>query len=348
MRQRGLPANRAKCRVDKGDNFTRMGNLSERDKTLLVIVVAVAMVFLFYRFVWAAQWPAYREARQRLAELEDQLEQAMGKVSRLPVVKKRWETAKRELAQTQQQFRLNLLAGDPYLELAREAEARAEITSLQPGEVKDNGSYLELPLVLKARGPYLSLVNFIERVEKLPNLPRISALHLVAKPDAALPGRVTVEAEFNLSLYGSKTPLGNFSPAVLLPGRLDAFEPAIGVLAAGGGGATVVPAGSQGGSGPPTVPAGGAGSPSATGVSAGGSTALPPPGGEGVEVAVPAVESGPAKGTGYTVGEQAEQVKAGQGSATQSQEPGSFAETGGGAQVSREDIAGWYRFPARP
>lgn len=301
-----------------------MSNLSERDKTLLVMMIMVAMLFLFYRFFWAAQWPAYQEARQEVVELEGQLEQARGKVSRLPAVEKRWEAAKRELAQTQRQFRFNLLAGDPYWELAREAQARAEITSLQPGEVKDNGSFLELPLVLKARGHYLSLVNFIERVEKLPNMPRISALHLVAKPNATSPGQVTVEAELNLSLYGSKTPLGSSSPAVLLPGRLDAFEPAIGVLAAGG----------EGGAGPTEGPAGGPGA-GATEVTAGESAAPPPPPGEGLEEAGGAGEAGSPAGA----------PSSGMGSGA---EPGSLAGAGGGAQISREDIADWYRFPVRP
>ncbi|TDA67745.1 MAG: hypothetical protein D9V47_09520 [Clostridia bacterium] len=301
-----------------------MGNLSERDKTLLVIVAAVAMVFLFYRFVWAARWPAYQEARQELAELENQLEQARGKVSRLPAVEKRWEAAKRELAQTRQQFRLNLLAGDPYLELAREAEARAEITSLQPGEVKDNGSYLELPLVLKARGPYLSLVNFIERVEKLPNLPRISVLHLVAKPDIASPGQVKVDAELDMSLYGSKTPLGGGAAwAVLLPGRLDAFEPAIGALAAGGEnrGATGAPAGGPG-------------------------AASPGPEGTGQETAATgAGGAGPGTGSGSPGDAGPPEGAPGSGTGRES-EPGALAGAGGGAKVSPKDIAGWYRFPA--
>lgn len=239
-----------------------MGNISERDKTMLVILVIAVLIFFFYRFVWAALEPAYHAARENLEAAQASWEEAQNKISRLPAVQRRWEEARESFAVTEKNFRLNLAAGDPYLKLAEEAMA-VEIVAIQPRQVEDRQSYLELPLTVRVRGDYVAVAGFVERVERLPNLPRIKTLRLAAisGAESAVTGP-QVEAEIVLSLYGSKAAAAGPPAVPAVAGRLNAFVPALDTLlnAARQEEESRVPATSSGGAVPAAeaAPAGGA------------------------------------------------------------------------------------------
>lgn len=209
-----------------------MGNISERDKTLLVILIIGLLFFFFYQFVWAGMGPAYRQARQDLAETQSRLEEAEQKISRLPAVQQRREEAWQSFTRTERNFRLNLTAGDPYLELAEKARA-LRVIAVQPQAVQDREFYLELPLVMRVQGDYLAVAGFMEQVERLPNLPRIKTLQVaaVAGPEGTATGS-PVEAEINLSLYGSKAAASMLPARPAIAGRFNAFTPALDTLLA--------------------------------------------------------------------------------------------------------------------
>lgn len=209
-----------------------MGNISERDKTLLVILIIGLLFFFFYQFVWAGMGPAYRQARQDLAETQSRLEEAEQKISRLAAVQQRREEAWQSFTSTERNFRLNLTAGDPYLELAEKSRA-LRVIAVQPQAVQDREFYLELPLVMRVQGDYLAVAGFMEQVERLPNLPRIKTLRVaaVAGPEGTATGS-PVEAEINLSLYGSKAAASMLPARPAIAGRFNAFTPALDTLLA--------------------------------------------------------------------------------------------------------------------
>ncbi len=181
-----------------------LDNIAERlsEKTLGVkIGLLISSVLLISAGYWYFVWSPNNE---RLVRLEKKLQAKQKTLAELENVKKSLPEFEREFRRLNKEFKM------VSLKLPREEEIPALINSiysdvsasgLEPLVFAPKGRvpkdvYVEIPIEMKVRGSFHELVNFFDRVSRLPRIVNIKNLKLSKEKKRSTPENVILEAEF--------------------------------------------------------------------------------------------------------------------------------------------------------
>lgn len=200
--------------------------LNQRDKRILLVLLAVGAVFCLFYFILNPQIKAYIEVKDELAVEQAKLVKARALVASYKDERVRYNRISKKLNQLEPYFHHNMTDGTDIVVLGLKSAAdNVEIVSIEPGEVISRDYSMVVPLKLNARGNYLNVHAFCTALGKLPNLSEISNLKISAVEDR--PG--VVEAAVALLIFSGKDPEGEAylnSIREWSLGRYNIFSPA--------------------------------------------------------------------------------------------------------------------------
>lgn len=200
--------------------------LSQRDKRIILVLLAVGAVFCFLYFILNPQIKAYIEVKNELAAEQAKLVKARASVASYKDERIRYNRISEKLNQIESAFHYNLTDGTDIVILGLKSAAdNVEILSIEPGEVISRDYSLVIPLKITARGNYLNIHAFCTALGNLPNLSEITNLKISAVDD--LPG--AVDATVALLIFSAKDPEGEAYLSQIRAwslGRYNIFSPA--------------------------------------------------------------------------------------------------------------------------
>jgi len=199
--------------------------LQPREKILLAVLGFCVVIFAV--FLLLPQYDAFTKNRETLAELEARVKAAEKVLASEKTERDLALKAAEELNEVKPAFNNRMTDGLAVTYIGMEAvESSVRIDSFVPAGVVNKGNYLELPIKFKVSGDYPNVVEFIKKLEELPNLVELRSLnikpakeavttveaaveslnkqHSVISPGTDQNGKVT--AEFDLIVYSSDTP----------------------------------------------------------------------------------------------------------------------------------------------
>lgn len=203
----------------------RMAYLSKREKTMLLALSLVLMLFIHYRYSLGPQIQSYRAGKTELQKVRAQAAQVDTIAGSIQVETDAIKAVSQRLEKVRTQFTINMRDGSIVFLLGQWAiEDHVNITSYQPGLVDNKGAYLELPLKIGLRGDYRDVLTLVKQVEEKAVMTEIRYLNIkplkpsTSKDNGAEPGASdqsvplqqdgTVMAELNLVMYSDVTPQG--------------------------------------------------------------------------------------------------------------------------------------------
>lgn len=202
-----------------------MPHLSKREKSLLLILLLVLLIFVNYRYLLGPQIESYRTVKSELNKFRAQAAQKENINDLMQSENDAVEAASRRIEKAREKFSVNMQDGSALFLLGQWAvKDNVIITSYQPGLVANKGAHLELPLEIGLRGNYQNILTLVKQVEEMANLAEIRFLDIKsykppASKDAGIPAGTpdqslllqqdgTVVADLNLVMYSDITPRG--------------------------------------------------------------------------------------------------------------------------------------------
>jgi len=202
--------------------------LNPRERILLGVVLVGITCFVFVRFLLIPQVKAYSQVKEELAKRESELQQARALVSSLGRETRKLAEVRKEVERVEGLFRNETRDGSVVVLVGlRSATRNVEVTSLEPGEIKESKSVLELPFKITAEGSFLDILDFCYDLENLSNFSEIRSLRIESMGSSGFPGGVKANWEF--VVYSRKTPEGRLSLEELARwniGKYNIFYPA--------------------------------------------------------------------------------------------------------------------------
>lgn len=173
----------------------------------LAIVLVVAAGFVFFRFLLLPQARAYAQLKEELTKEESELQKAKALVASLGKENKKLAEVKKEVERVEGLFESEIRDGSVVILVGLWSAARnVDVTSLEPGEIKENEHTLELPFKIAAEGSFEDILAFCSDLENLSNFSEIRSLKIEAMDSPESPGMVKTNWEF--VVYSTKTPEG--------------------------------------------------------------------------------------------------------------------------------------------
>jgi Tfp pilus assembly protein PilO len=170
-------------------------SFSQRERTLLALLVVVVVISLAYLLVWDYQWPAYQQRIQQTETTRHQLEQARASVNALPEVTTRAEQASRDWQQFLLEKGLTIQEMADFITAAQPHDQAVKVVTFRPGPAVTSGQFTVIPCSINVFGPYPAVVEYIKQLEALPALLAIHNLKLASRNDGL------VETSFILDFY---------------------------------------------------------------------------------------------------------------------------------------------------
>ncbi len=202
-----------------------LDRLSGRDKILLLIVLIALVGYCFYHFILTKQLEAYSQVKSELAESQAKLSQALAQSASLPIESSKLDKAKKDIKETGKHFETEMRDGSSVIILGLNAIFEGvDITSLEPGEIKEDPILLEMPVKLTAQGNYRETLLLCEDIENMTNLTEVQGSKI-----EAVSGTNDVKMTVEMTIFSSKTPQGRLSLEDIsrwLTGRYNIFRPA--------------------------------------------------------------------------------------------------------------------------
>jgi len=143
-----------------------------REQILLGVLLGLGVVYLFWTYVLSKQVEAFKDNREDLKQITTTLEQGRVKVASLPREKLRLAAAQEKLSLLEQEFTNDLQDGAILLDIGLDDSLKdsLKVTLVQPGDAISKGEYLELPFRFTVTGDYLKVLEFLKKLENLPNI----------------------------------------------------------------------------------------------------------------------------------------------------------------------------------
>lgn len=186
--------------------------LSQRERSLLVVLGVVVGLYLFWTFLLEWQLETFREVRYQLKIATARLEKGRQLTGSLSREKEALRTAEERLATIAPRFAIDLGDGTVLADIGLAAARQGvTVTLVRPGAVETKDHYLELPIEFGVEGDYPRVLEFLRKMENLASFSEIRQLELkalvLAKNPGASPATADgrVSASFTVVLYAAPT-----------------------------------------------------------------------------------------------------------------------------------------------
>lgn len=210
--------------------------LSQREQLLLGATVGMVLLYCCWTYVFLPLYQRFEDAHLKLEMASERLAKGQDVAGE----RRRWEAAVREaeeeLSLVSPRFNTDLQDGAVLVEIGLEAvQQEVKVTRVRPARVIRKDHYVELPFEFTVTGDYPKVLEFIRKLENLPNLSEVCRMRIVSLALAENPGASPaaadgrVKADFTLVLYGSPAPEKELALEELgkwVVGRYNAFQAA--------------------------------------------------------------------------------------------------------------------------
>jgi Tfp pilus assembly protein PilO len=166
-----------------------VNKLNTKNQMIIIGAALVLMVVLFYFFAWTPQLTQLEDLDNQAKAEQGKIEAAKAKIAMLSEVKKNAANAEVELIKIQNKMPADAKLPSLVVELQNMAnDAGVKLVSIKPSEPKAMGDYSSIDMNLSVVGSYVSLVDFLRRVEKSTRSMSVATIDIsVAQyPDLAL------------------------------------------------------------------------------------------------------------------------------------------------------------------
>ncbi|NPV28518.1 MAG: type 4a pilus biogenesis protein PilO [Firmicutes bacterium] len=161
----------------------RWANLTRREKAAVAGLLVFTGSLLFYYTLLGPQMRTYREDRERVIFLQNQVRRERALIGNLKHEEAALAAAKQKLDLLKPYFEAEVRDGRAFAKLGLEAvKNRVSIKSFRLGKPTGKTYYVELPLEFEIGGWYLDVLSFLRSVEAFPNISEIRKL--VIEPQA--------------------------------------------------------------------------------------------------------------------------------------------------------------------
>lgn len=198
--------------------------LTNREKRLIVVLLAVIIIVTGYRFLLAGQYSRWSSLKKEIAAGRTALLRDKKTTEKLPRLQEQAGRLAASLEEIRRKFRVNLSDGSAYVNLGMLLQKNVTLLKVTPQPVVGKGSYQVLPVDLELRGSYLALLDFIEALEKMPGMAEITKLEMTAVGDGSYP---ELDSRISLVLYSVEETAPGKVPGQWETGRFDMFSPVL-------------------------------------------------------------------------------------------------------------------------
>jgi Tfp pilus assembly protein PilO len=156
-----------------------MGKLNIKQQSMVLLVAFLLMVGLFYFFAWTPQLTLLDDIAQQSKAEEDKIQAAKAKLAMLSEVKKNAANAEVELIKIQNQMPSDSQLPSLVVEFQNMAnDAGVNLVSIKPGNPKAMGEFSTIDTNLAVVGSYVSLIDYLRRIEKSPRAMTVSTIDI--------------------------------------------------------------------------------------------------------------------------------------------------------------------------
>ncbi|KUK52794.1 MAG: hypothetical protein XD78_1705 [Desulfotomaculum sp. 46_296] len=198
--------------------------LSKRDKIILLVLLIAGIGYCFYHFLLVAQFQAYEQVKTDLAVSQAKLTQSIALAATQQSESSKLEKAKKDVKEAGKRFETEMRDGSSVIILGLDGIFEGvDITSLEPGEIKEGPYLLEMPMKITAQGNYREMLSFCEDIENMTNITEVKSLKM-----ESVSGSNKVNMTVELVIFSAKTPQGRLSLEDVsrwLTGRYNIFRP---------------------------------------------------------------------------------------------------------------------------
>ncbi|MHB8840313.1 MAG: type IV pilus inner membrane component PilO [Candidatus Aquicultor sp.] len=167
-----------------------MNKLAMKQQVIILIAVFVLMVALFYVFAWSPQTARLAELDQQRAAEETKLDAAKSTLTMLVQVRKTASESEFELVKVRTKMPSEPQLPTLIVSLQNIADdAGVALLSITPGEPASQGAYGEIAISTSVSGSYVSIIDFLKRLEKASRELRVNTINVAGGttyPDLAV------------------------------------------------------------------------------------------------------------------------------------------------------------------
>lgn len=156
--------------------------LSKREKILLLVLLAAALAYVAYTFVFNDQFNKYRQTINSLMTLKSDMERLRIEAESLPTETKALEAARKHFAAASAKFSTQMQDGLFLLQFGETAQKNnIEIRKFKPLDVVDKGYLLILPVEIEMYGLYPDVTVMLDFFDRAANLTQTGYLRFESK-----------------------------------------------------------------------------------------------------------------------------------------------------------------------
>lgn len=198
--------------------------LSPREKKLLLFLAIFIFATLFIQIFARVVQPAYASLKLTLEEKKQEVVNAQNLAQEIAELSLQRDELTTRLNEALKGFQVSLDAGYP-LNYLDTSDLNLELNNIIPYPVHKTGYYSSLQIDMKVSGAYLSILTYLERIEKLP------AVIEVVSPTLTINEDKQVSCEFTLNIYSIDIASEPYGGATVGLGKFDIFTPLVQALA---------------------------------------------------------------------------------------------------------------------
>lgn len=156
-----------------------MNKLAMKQQIIILVAVFVLMVALFYVFAWSPQKARFAELDQQRAAEETKLDTAKSTLTMLVQVRKTASESEFELVKIRTKMPSQPELPTLIVALQNIADdAGVELQSITPGQPALQGDYGEIAISTSVLGSYVSIIDFLKRLEKASRELRVNTINV--------------------------------------------------------------------------------------------------------------------------------------------------------------------------
>jgi len=156
-----------------------MNKLAMKQQVIILVAVFVLIVALFYVFAWSPQVARLAELDQQRATEETKLETSKSMLAMLVQVRQNASESEFELVKirTKMPSQPELLTLIVALQNIAD-DAGVDLQSITPGMPTSQGDYGEVAISASVSGSYVSIIDFLKRLEKASRELRVNTINV--------------------------------------------------------------------------------------------------------------------------------------------------------------------------
>lgn len=169
-------------------------------KNWVILLVTVVMLTATSAAVFYPQHRELKELNARIDAHREVLDRDLEAAYRLPELIDEVEDMKRRYRNFDRRLPKRQELGEFLREITLNLPAEELISDrIEPGNPKREERFQTMPIRMRLRGRYLSLVKFLQRIEEMERLARVDKLSMEAKSDTE---ELTIDMRMNIYFIG--------------------------------------------------------------------------------------------------------------------------------------------------